>query len=164
MTRRWSPEQQRALTLIAQALDEPAAVPQRGLYLSGKPGTGKSAVMLQATAAADKAGYMVFIGCPTGALVAHYQQNLPAGLKTVTVQTLHAAFRLPLEPLLDYSPPGSCKGTKCFSSPLPLLRLCYAACMLLVSVSLLARAPHLSALPLALSATRTAATLRPLHL
>ena len=50
---------------------------RRFLYVKGRPGSGKTAVLIEATVRAAKDGLTVLIVCPTGALVCSLKELLP---------------------------------------------------------------------------------------
>ena len=102
--RNWSAEQAEVLAWIQNALHLARAPRQRGLYISGPPGSGKTQVLLAAIRVHAAQGFRILVACPTGALVASYRTSL-GRLANVTVQTLHSSFAL-LGQSQTYTPPG----------------------------------------------------------
>ena len=103
----WSPEQQAVLDAIAAGVQPPdeAAPRPRLLRVTGGPGTGKTEVLLAAAEAAARAGCRVLLGGPIGLLVAGHRSRIPAGLD-ITVETIHAAFKVGRDRDAAYIPPG----------------------------------------------------------
>ena len=101
----WAPAQERALERIREGLshedEETRAASHRWLYIAGPPGSGKSAVLIEAAVQAAKAGMKVTIICPTGTLVHAYKSLLPHcdGIENVSVDTIHG--------VLKYKRPGA---------------------------------------------------------
>ena len=95
--RQWSPEQQDAISTIAQGccIDDAGAhlLQQRYLYVSGEPGSGKSEVLIHAAVRAADNGCKVLVLCPTGTLVHSYRDRLPEH-PNIVVETIHAGFRI----------------------------------------------------------------------
>ena len=96
--RTWSPLQEEALGAVAffVALDDEEAKRQhrRCLFVSGGPGSGKSAVLLEIGIRCSKAGLRVLIVCPTGQLVHSFKSQLPdvEGIENVQVDTIHGVL------------------------------------------------------------------------
>ena len=109
-TRSWSPGQMEALTTIQRGLDvcdeNAMRASNRHVYLNGKPGSGKSEVLVHAAVAAASAGYFVLILCPTGTLFHSYRDRLPESDRIV-VETIHSAFavRRQHDQAVTYAPP-----------------------------------------------------------
>ena len=108
------------LQWIKWALHNTRPVRQRGLYIAGPPGCGKTQVLLAAIRKHALEGFKVLVACPTGALVAAYRASL-GQLPNVTVQTLHSAFALLGRPG-TYTPPG------CYSLACTPMMHCCTAC------------------------------------
>ena len=95
----WSPRQEEVLgaVLFAVSLDDEEAKRQhrRRLFVSGGPGSGKSAVLLEIAIRCAKAGLRVLIVCPTGQLVHSFKSQLPEvdGIECVQVDTIHGVLR-----------------------------------------------------------------------
>ena len=68
---------------------------RRRLYIAGAPGSGKSAVILEAAAHAARSGLVVLIVCPTGLLVHFFEAQLPDmdGIENVRVDTLRGVWQ-----------------------------------------------------------------------
>ena len=97
--RTWSPKQEDVLGAVAYALslddEEAKSRHKRYLYVSGGPGSGKSAVLLELAVRAAKGGNRVLIVCPTGQLVHSFKCQLPEvdGIENVQVDTIHGVLR-----------------------------------------------------------------------
>ena len=97
--RTWSPRQEEVLGAVAYAvsLDDEHQKRQhrRRLFVSGDPGSGKSAVLLEIAIRCAKAGLRVLIVCPTGQLVHSFKSHLPEvdGIESVQVDTIHGVLR-----------------------------------------------------------------------
>ena len=95
----WHPKQQDVLDRIQERTtieDEDAKKKtRRYLYVHGKPGSGKSAVLIEAAVRAAKDGLTVLIVCPTGALVCSLKEMLPEfdGVERIHVDTIHAVLK-----------------------------------------------------------------------
>ena len=65
---------------------------QQLLYVKGRPGSGKTAVLIEAAVRAAKDGLTVLIVCPTGALVCALKELLPEfdGVERIHGDTIHA--------------------------------------------------------------------------
>ncbi|CAJ1358990.1 unnamed protein product, partial [Effrenium voratum] len=106
--RRWSAQQAQALEAIAAGLascDANASPNARLLLLTGGPGTGKTEVVAQAALDAAQDNCKVLIACPTGVLVAAYRERLQ-GVEGVTIETVHASFKITRDADAVYVPPG----------------------------------------------------------
>ena len=119
--RQWSEGQRRALDWVRECtnrsdesrrcLDESVGGPRgtagRCLYLAGRPGSGKSEVLVHAAVEAAQEGCRVMILCPTGALVHSYRDRLPVH-ENIQVETLHSGFRIGRDVDLEvgYAPPS----------------------------------------------------------
>jgi len=92
----WSPEQRRVLDMVDSACSRSDAniafnTLERALYVSGKPGAGKTEVLVAcAIKAADK-GLNVLVLCPTGSLVHTYKDRMP-DTEHIVVETIHAGM------------------------------------------------------------------------
>jgi hypothetical protein len=90
----WSGQQTEALAKIAQGIsyedEEEKLNSNRWLYLSGAPGSGKSALILEAAIRAAKRGIRVLIVCPTGQLVHSFKAALPEfdGVENISIDTI----------------------------------------------------------------------------
>ena len=97
--RTWSPRQEEALGAVAYAVslddEEQKRQHQRCLFVSGGPGSGKSAVLLEMAVRSSKGGLRVLIVCPTGQLVHSFKCQLPEvdGIENVQVDTIHGILR-----------------------------------------------------------------------
>ena len=106
--RQWSAQQAQALEAIAAGLaccDANARPNARLLLLTGGPGTGKTEVVAQAALDAAQDNCKVLIACPTGVLVAAYRERLQ-GVEGVTIETVHASFKITRDADAVYVPPG----------------------------------------------------------
>ena len=67
----------------------------RWLYIAGAPGSGKSAVILEAAIRLAKKGLRVLIVCPTGLLVHMYKASLPEidGVENIGVDTIQGVLK-----------------------------------------------------------------------
>ena len=68
---------------------------QRFLYVKGRPGSGKTAVLIEGAVRAAKDGLTVLIACPTGALVCSLNELLPEfdGAERIQVDTIHSVLK-----------------------------------------------------------------------
>ena len=93
--RTWSPRQEEALGAVAYAVslddEEQRRQHARCLFVSGGPGSGKSAVLLEMAIRSAKGGLRVLIVCPTGQLVHSFKCQLPEvdGIENIQVDTIH---------------------------------------------------------------------------
>ena len=100
----WSTQQQKVLNRIREgtSIDDEEAKQKstRWSYVSGAPGSGKSALILEGAVAAAKAGLHVLIVCPTGQLVHSFKAQLPDvdGIENISIDTIQG--------VLDYQRPG----------------------------------------------------------
>ena len=92
-SKRWSPEQAAAIQAVREGVSyddkEARRASDRWLYVPGPPGSGKSAVLLEA--AMEHCAHMqVLIVCPTGYLVNQYKSKLPdvPGAENVRIDTI----------------------------------------------------------------------------
>ena len=105
----WSKEQQQVLehvqrgTTISDAKEMETA--PRILQVAGGPGTGKTEVIIAAVRQALEDGCRVLIAGPIGLLVSMYRLRLP-NLQNLTMETVHAAFRITRDADAAYVPPG----------------------------------------------------------
>ena len=96
----WSDEQAEALRRIRVGVSFEDEVERdesdRFLHVSGKPGSGKNAVLLEAAVEHCKS-MSVLIICPTGAQVYGYKSKLPDvdGIENVRVDTMHGVLQYP---------------------------------------------------------------------
>ena len=101
----WSPEQARALELVAAALsfDDEAArmMALAWLFVSGPPGSGKTALLIEMAVRAVRAGCRVLVVCPTGQNVHGIKAALPdvEGIENVHADTIQG--------ILGYKRPGA---------------------------------------------------------
>ena len=97
--RTWSPKQEEVLGAVAYAVplddEEQKRLHKRCLFVSGGPGSGKSAVLLEVAVRSAKGGIRVLIVCPTGQLVHSFKSQLPEvdGIENVQVDTIHGVLR-----------------------------------------------------------------------
>ena len=101
--KKWHRKQQDALDCIRDRTtidDEEVKKKQRlaqrrFLYLKGRPGSGKTAVLIEAAVRAAKDGLTVLIVCPTGALVCSLKELLPEfdGVERIHIDTIHAVLK-----------------------------------------------------------------------
>ena len=97
--RTWAPRQEEVLGAVAHAVslddEEQKRLHKRCLFVSGGPGSGKSAVLLELAVRAAKGGTRVLIVCPTGQLVHSFKSQLPEvdGIEHVQVDTIHGVLR-----------------------------------------------------------------------
>ena len=93
--RTWSPKQQEVFGAVAYGIsledEEEKRRYNRYLFVSGGPGSGKSAVLLEVAVRSAKGGIRVLIVCPTGQLVHSFKSQLPEvdGIENVQVDTIH---------------------------------------------------------------------------
>ncbi len=101
---KWSAKQEEVLAKIEQGTsyedEETKLASHRWLYVNGAPGSGKSAVILEAAIRLAKRGLRVLIVCPTGMLVHLYKALLPEfdGVENIQVDTIQG--------VLNYKRPG----------------------------------------------------------
>ena len=101
---KWGPKQEEALQKIRLGIsyedEQERQSNRRWLYIAGAPGSGKSAVILEAAVRAAQSGQVVLIVCPTGLLVHFFKSQLPEvdGIENVRVDTLQG--------VLQYKRPG----------------------------------------------------------
>ena len=109
--RTWSPRQEEVLGAVAFAvsLDDELQKSQhtRRLFVSGGPGSGKSAVLLEVAVRAARGGIRVLIVCPTGQLVHSFTSQVPelGGVENFQIDTIHGVLRYkrPGAKCYDYS-------------------------------------------------------------
>ena len=98
-SKEWHPKQQEALDRIKERTtiddEEVKKTTQRFLYLKGRPGSGKTAVLIEGAVRAAKDGLTVLIVCPTGALVCSLKKLLPEfdGVERIHVDTIHSVLK-----------------------------------------------------------------------
>ena len=120
----WGAKQQEVLEMVHQGYshedEESKSNSSRYLYVDGKPGSGKSAVLLECAVRACKE-IQVLIICPTGVLVHAFKSKLPEveGVERITVDTIHG--------VLNYKRPGP--DSKVAWSPPSALRKFDLICM-----------------------------------
>ena len=96
--RTWSPRQAEVLGAVAYAVslddEEQKRQHKRCLFVSGGPGSGKSAVLLEIAVRCAKGALRVLIVCPTGQLVHSFKSQLPEvdGIENVQVDTIHGVL------------------------------------------------------------------------
>ena len=115
MDKRWSPEQRQALDAIRVGVsfeDEDARrTSDRWLYVPGPPGSGKSAVLLEA--AIEHCPHMqVLVCCPTGYLVHQYKARLPdvPGIDNIRIDTIQGVLnykRAGSDSKVTWAPPSA---------------------------------------------------------
>ena len=114
--RTWSPRQEEALGAVAYAVslddEEQKRQHQRCLFVSGGPGSGKSAVLLEMAVRSSKGGLRVLIVCPTGQLVHSFKSQLPdvEGIENVQVDTIHGVLgykRKGADEKVQWAPPSA---------------------------------------------------------
>ena len=119
-TKTWSLKQEDALAAIDKGIsyedEEEKRKSDRSLYIAGEPGSGKSAVLLEAAVSAAKKGMRVLIVCPTGQLVHALKAQLPdvEGIENIEINTIHG--------VLQYKRPGPDSKVK-WSPPSALRRI-----------------------------------------
>ena len=117
---KWSAKQEEVLAKIEEGTsydDEDAKRRSfRWLYINGAPGSGKSAVGMEAAVRAAKRGLRVLIVCPTGQLVHAFKSQLPDfdGIENIQVDTIQG--------VLNYKRPGK-DGYVRWSPPSALRRI-----------------------------------------
>ena len=95
----WGTTQQEVLDTVAAAVamddEETKRKSKRFLYVKGSPGSGKTAVLLEAAIRCAKNGMTVLIVCPTGALVTALKLLLPDfdGVDRIHVDTVHSVLK-----------------------------------------------------------------------
>ena len=81
------------------------------MHVSGEPGAGKTEAVLYAAVQTAVGGGRVMVACPTGALVTTYRERLPPTCDKVTVDTIHAGFKVARDAdLATYAPPSRLRG------------------------------------------------------
>ena len=109
------PEQLQVLEAVDKAVshDDEAERKARGqfLYVQGSPGSGKSAVLLEAALRSVRSGLTVLVVCPTGALVTTLKLQLPEmdGIDRIHIDTVHAVlkYKRPTEKAVTWTPPSA---------------------------------------------------------
>jgi hypothetical protein len=107
----WSPKQQEVKDAIRDGLavsDTHAhSEHTRFLYVSGKPGSGKSEVLIYAAIEAASSGACVLIMCPTGTLVHSYRDRM-GSVGNIVIETIHSACQITraADAMVNYAPPG----------------------------------------------------------
>ena len=95
----WSPRQEEALGAVAYAVslddEEQKRQHTRRLFVSGRPGSGKSSVLLEVALRAATGGIRVLIVCPTGQLVHSFKSQVPEldGVGNIQIDTIHGVLR-----------------------------------------------------------------------
>ena len=119
-SKKWGDKQQKALDIIDKGIsydDEDKKISSsRSLYIAGAPGSGKTAVLIEAAVSAARKGMRVLIICPTGQLVHALKTQLPdeEGIENIEVNTIHG--------VLQYKRPGADSKVK-WSPPSALRRI-----------------------------------------
>jgi ATP-dependent exoDNAse (exonuclease V) alpha subunit len=109
--REWSIDQEKALLAIAEGVQQDDANTHdfltRFLHVSGRPGVGKTEVIIHAAHRASQKGGQVLILCPSGTLVHVYRDRL-GDMNGVTVETIHSAFQIGrnADKAVKYAPPS----------------------------------------------------------
>ena len=112
----WSVKQQEALDKVDKGIsygdEDEKRQSSRHLYLSGAPGSGKSALILEAAIRAAKKGIKVLIVCPTGQLVHSFKAALPEfdGVENISIDTIHGVLgykRPGKDQLVQWAPPSA---------------------------------------------------------
>ena len=105
----WSPQQQQVLDAIFEGTHIADAQvirdSNRLLHVTGGPGTGKTEVIIAAAQQAIEDGCRVLIAGPIGLLVSLYRTRLPPS-PNLTMETLHASFKVTRTADEQYVPPG----------------------------------------------------------
>ncbi len=104
----WSDEQQEVLNVVAKGVtvdDANVEAHSRLLFVSGKPGAGKTEAFIGCALAAAAKGERVLIACPIGALVDVYRQRSPPN-ENIVIETVHASHRITRNADETYNPPG----------------------------------------------------------
>ena len=99
--RQWSEEQAEALRLIELGVsydDEEAKAKLetvRWMYIDGPPGSGKTALLLEAAIRCARKGLRVLIVCPTGTNVYGFTSQLPDlhGVDQIAVDTIQGVLK-----------------------------------------------------------------------
>ena len=95
----WSPRQQEALDTLDVGVshddEEAKACSKRWLFIKGRPGSGKSLVLLEMAVRCAQKGLRVLIVCPTGTNVYGFKSQLPnvAGADLIGIDTLHGVLK-----------------------------------------------------------------------
>ena len=95
----WSAEQREVFEKVSDAVsiddEEVKRQAARFLYVKGCPGSGKSAVLIEAAIRSAQKGLTVLIVCPTGALVTGIKLLLPQfdGVDRIHVDTIHGVLK-----------------------------------------------------------------------
>ena len=83
----------------------------RYLHVQGAPGSGKSAVLLEAALRSVRSGLTVLVVCPTRALVTTLQLQLPEveGVDRIHVDTIHSVlkYKRSTEEAVSWTPPSA---------------------------------------------------------
>ena len=105
---RWVAKQEEFLQKVSRESTHADAnqTSSRYLYLGGRPGTGKTAVLCEAALRAAREGLHVCVLVPTGSLVYQSRSRVPEHDRRV--ETLHSGLRIGrgADKLVRYSPPG----------------------------------------------------------
>ena len=121
----WSERQQQALDLVEQAVsyedEELKCSSNRWLFIKGRPGSGKSLVLLEMAVRCAKKGLRVLIVCPTGTKVYNFKSQIPefAGADLIGADTIQG--------VLKYKRPGQDSKVS-FSPPSALRRIDVLLC------------------------------------
>ena len=96
---KWSVKQAEALAKVREGVsyedEEAKRNSRRWLYIGGAPGSGKSAVILEAALYGAKNGFRVMIVCPTGLLVHYFKAQLPDvdGIENIQIDTIQGVLK-----------------------------------------------------------------------
>ncbi len=116
--RTWSPEQADAIERVKKGVsledEEEKQNSKRFLYISGPPGSGKTAVLLELAIWACES-IQVLIVCPTGYLVHQYKSKLPErpGIENIRVDTIQGVLkykRAGKDGKVRWAPPSALRG------------------------------------------------------
>ena len=95
----WSERQQHALDLVEQSVsyedEEAKCSSNRWLFIKGRPGSGKSLVLLEMAVRCAKKSLRVLIVCPAGTNVYSFKSQIPefAGAELIGADTIQAVLK-----------------------------------------------------------------------
>ena len=95
----WSEKQQEALDLVQEATsyddEEAKSSSRRWLFIKGRPGSGKSLVLLEMAIRCAKKGLRVLMVCPTGTNVYGFKSQIPefSGADLIGVDTIQGVLK-----------------------------------------------------------------------